>query len=713
LSSLGIRAPLLNDGGPAVDRRPVTNLAAVLAAIVAAMYCYIALGVVPRLGRGAGEQGRVLRLARWGAGVFFAGCALTHLGMAVGTLSAAGGQGEMAGMPSSTSSWIVTDQPLVSHLLQLVGGAVFIGFARGRLELSVMGKQDAERLRRQEAQFRAAFRHAPVGIGLLSVGGPHDQQLLEVNPALVAMLGFERQEDLLAANYLELISPRDRDQALAAIATLASGAPVVELEQVLIRSDGQEITADVQACLVCEDPAAPFIVAQVRDLTGDWAREARLAFLATHDTLTGVLDRRRFKEELDRVIEDRRRAGPAALLVLDLDQFKYVNDTYGHGVGDQVLVAVAEALRHRLRAGDPIGRLGGDRFGIVCTDMDHAAARSLAHDLMQAVHDDARVTVQERIVRSAVSIGVSLIPAGLVANSDHLMAEADLAMYEAKRAGRDRIWMVEAAGVALGELRSHLACTENIRMALEEGGFRMWEQPILNLTTGNCDRSELLLRMIDPSDGSIVPPGRFLAAAERFGLIQSIDRWVFGQAVRLLAIRQAAGDHRVVEVNLSGASLTDEALIDDLVSIICAAPIDPSRLIVEITETAAVRNFELARAVATRLSGLGCTFALDDFGSGFGSFYYLKHLPFQGIKIDGEFVKDLPSSRSDQLTVQAITTLARGLGKDTTAEFVQDAETVAVLRALGVGYAQGYFIGRPREVPELAGTAALAAATGG
>jgi diguanylate cyclase (GGDEF)-like protein len=448
----------------------------------------------------------------------------------------------------------------------------------------------------------------------------------------------------------------------------------------------------------------PLIVAQILDITQDRRREEELRHLADHDGLTQLFNRGRFEKEMDRIVAcSREQHDVAALLLVDLDQFKYVNDTYGHAVGDQVLRAVADALRSRLRADDVIGRLGGDEFAILCPSITPDAARALAQALLRTVHEEAQVTVGTRIVRPAASIGVTVICGERTITSEHLLAEADLAMYEAKQSGRERVWMAEAESAALTGVRSHLAWSERIREALAEDGFRLWEQPILNLATGECDRSELLIRMVDPADGSLVAPGLFLTAAERFGQIQAIDRWVFLRAISLLAQRQATGDHRALEINLSGASLTDEALIDDLADMIRHAPIDPTRLIVEVTETAAVRNVELARQFAHRLSDLGCTFALDDFGSGFGSFYYLKHLPFTGLKIDGEFVKDLPASRSDRLTVEAIVSLSLGLGKEITAEFVQNDETITLLRDLGVHYAQGYHVGRPHEVPEFIG----------
>jgi len=470
----------------------------------------------------------------------------------------------------------------------------------------------------------------------------------------------------------------------------------------LLHREGHEVWVRLKRSLVRDEGGAPsFVVLQFQDISEEREREADLRYLADHDVMTDTFNRRRFEEELNRAAAEARRGlGSAALLVVDLDQFKYINDTYGHSAGDQVLRSVAAALKARLRASDMLGRLGGDEFGILCPRTDVVAARLLAESLLRTVREDASILVGERTVRAAASIGVTVID-GQDVSSEQLLAAADLAMYEAKEAGRERV-SVNVGGAGLSSIRSRLAWSERIREALDDDGFRLWEQPILNLATGACDRSELLIRMIDPLDGTVIAPGQFLDAAERLGQIQSIDRWVFREAVALLALRRAGGDTRAVEINLSGTSLTDEALIDELIDFISAAPIDPTLLMVEITETAAVRNFDLARTFARRLADQGCRFLLDDFGAGFGSFTYLKHLPFDGIKIDGEFVKDLPHSRTDQLTVTAVVSLAKGLGKEVVAEFVQDDATIAMLKELGVDYAQGYHIGKPNEVPELA-----------
>jgi diguanylate cyclase (GGDEF)-like protein/PAS domain S-box-containing protein len=609
----------------------------------------------------------------------------------------------------------------VPHVAQILGGALFIGISRRRWRLTVLPRDLAEALQRQELQFRASFEHAPIGIALLSVPASEPARFLQVNPTLCATLGYSPQ-DLVDRPYLDLVCEQDQVVAWASRERLLAGTDPVEAELHLHHRDGRRVLTSTRSSAVhgptAGQPATGLplagslagkrsgqdllVVVQVRDITDERRREAQLRHLADHDGLTEVFNRRRLEEELNRAVEhSRRHAEPAALLIVDLDHFKYVNDTYGHALGDQMLQAIASALRHRLRATDVIGRLGGDEFGVICPHTDAGTARTLAQALLDTLRRDAHVIVSGRTVRCAASIGISLLPGEDTATGEQLLAEADVAMYQAKEAGRERVFVLDHDGAGLAQIRARLTYAERIRDALAHGGFRLWEQPILNLATGICDRSELLLRMIDPDDDTLVPPNQFLPVAERFGQIQAIDQWVFGQALRLLALRQHVGDHRAVEINLSGASLTDAPLIDSFADQLDTARIDPTRLIVEVTETTAVSNIDLARSVASRLTDAGCSFALDDFGSGFGSFYYLKHLPFHGIKIDGEFVKGFPHSTADRLTVEAIAGLAHGLGKETTAEYVQDETTLDWLRGIGIGYAQGRHISSPHAVLEL------------
>jgi len=279
-----------------------------------------------------------------------------------------------------------------------------------------------------------------------------------------------------------------------------------------------------------------------------------------------------------------------------------------------------------------------------------------------------------------------------------VLVEADLAMYDAKEAGRDRYAIAEG-GVADGPLGARISWADLIRDALAEDRFVLHAQPIVDVGSGRIGQYELLLRMVD-RDGELVAPGAFLSVAERFDLIGEIDRWVVRRAIAMLAEATAAGHDITVEVNLSGRSTGDPELLALIERELRDSGVDPSRLIFEITETTAVANIPAAQHFSARLADLGCRFALDDFGAGFGSFYYLKHLPFDYLKIDGEFVRQCAENRTDQLVIQAVVDIARGLGKRTVAEQAGDDATLALLRRMGVDQAQGYFLGRPAPLDE-------------
>jgi len=442
-----------------------------------------------------------------------------------------------------------------------------------------------------------------------------------------------------------------------------------------------------------------------RDVTEQKHFEGELQHLADHDALTGLINRRRFEEDLARgVAYTVRYGGGMAALVLDVDNFKYVNDTLGHKAGDELIQSVANLLRERLRETDVLARLGGDEFALLLPQVDADGASNVADSILEAVRSHIVIVGGQR-VSMTVSIGVALLDESIEAGESaskggQLMVDADLAMYEAKMGGRNCVSVFTAARARDARLRARYTWVDRIRDALEHDGFVLQAQPILDLATGEVSQHELLLRLRD-DDGALIPPGAFLPSAERHDLVQAIDRWVVRAAIGLIAEHAQAGHALRLEVNLSGKSIGDRELTNLIERELARTQIDPTSLIFEVTETAAIANMDAARAFADTLTQLGCRFALDDFGTGFGSFYYLKHLPVAYLKIDGEFIEGLAASETDQLMVQAIVTIAQGLGKATIAEFVEDAETQRLLQEYGVDFAQGYHVGRPVDVSEL------------
>ncbi|MEA2417912.1 MAG: hypothetical protein QOE60_118, partial [Thermoleophilaceae bacterium] len=388
-------------------------------------------------------------------------------------------------------------------------------------------------------------------------------------------------------------------------------------------------------------------------------------------------------------------------LAIDLDGFKYINDSLGHSIGDELITRVGQALRGRLRRTDVLARLGGDEFAVILPRVEEHGALELAESLLEAVGEVDLVGLGGRGGgRVSASVGVAMYEAGSPLTAEELLVEADIAMYDAKEAGRARAVVYDATEDREERMLSRMTWADRIRDALAAEAFVLHAQPVMSLTGDSRPRSELLLRMLG-EDGDVIPPGSFLYIAERFDLVQEIDRWVVSRAIEILAEEQSAGNDVVLCVNLSAKSVVDPALTEHIATELQLNDADGRGLCFEVTETAAVVNIDRARTFASTIAELGCEFALDDFGAGFASFYYLKHLAFDLLKIDGEFVTDLTTSRTNQLVVKAVVDIARGLGKRTIAEFVEDAETLELLRGMGVDFAQGFYVARPAPLPLL------------
>jgi EAL domain-containing protein (putative c-di-GMP-specific phosphodiesterase class I) len=354
-------------------------------------------------------------------------------------------------------------------------------------------------------------------------------------------------------------------------------------------------------------------------------------------------------------------------------------------------------LKRRIRQTDTLARIGGDEFAVLLPQTDAERARVVADEFVTALSRQT-VTLANQAITITASIGISLFDQ---LSTAEVLACSDLAMYEAKQEGRNRYVMYRSENVGKDPSVARLSETERIRQAVEEHLFVLYCQPILDLRTIEVCQYELLLRLPGSEGRECLLPKSFLYIAERLGLIPEVDSWVVLEAIRLIAAHARAGRKLTLNVNISGKSLGDSRLSMAIEGAMMETGIDPSCLILELSETAAISNLEQARAFADRLHRYGCRVALDNFGAGFASFYYLKNFAFDYLKIDGEFIRDLAANPVNQLVVNAIVGIARGMGKKTIAEFVGDAHTAQLLRISGVDYAQGYHIGPPRPVTEV------------
>ncbi len=556
-----------------------------------------------------------------------------------------------------------------------------------------------ERLRVAEDRFRTAFVNAPVGLALVSAEPPALGRFLQVNRAMRELVGMS-EEAMLSSDIQSLTMADDLARSLGAAGELLAGRlDHHRSEQRYLHAMGHPIDVSLSLSLVRAADGAPmYFIAQVEDVGPRKRYERELQHMAGHDPLSGLYNRAHFQELLQRHLLAARRYGAVgALLTVDLDHFKQINDRAGHGVGDQTIATVGRVIGSRVRESDVIARLEGDEFVVLMCEGGAEEAEALASDLSDRIRAGVRIAIDAGDLAVTASIGVRLID-DAEATLEQLMADAEEAMFAAKRAGRNRIALhvTTPAGQRLPPARMTLH--NQIERALETDSFELYAQPVMRLSDQAVVKYELLLRM-RTDDGTLLAPGTFLHVAERFGQIARIDRWVVDRAVNL-AIDSRLDTGVDLEINLSARSIGDPELLAFIEDRVTSTGADPTRLVFEITETAAVENIQSAREFAEELRGLGCKFALDDFGAGFGSFYYLKHIPFDFLKIDGEFIRTVTVGCTDQLIVQACVQLAKGLGKDTIAEFVETAETLRLLRALGVDFAQGFHIARPRPVDE-------------
>jgi len=421
----------------------------------------------------------------------------------------------------------------------------------------------------------------------------------------------------------------------------------------------------------------------------------QLQRLAEHDPLTGLVNRARFARIMEMEIVHRSESHTqSALYFVDLDQFKYVNDTLGHAIGDRVLVQVADVLRRRLREVDVVARFGGDEFMVLARDVSASQAAEIANSIIHMVRNE-RIVDGDHAFNTSCSIGATMMDGARYSVAE-LLSQADIACYAAKSRGRNIFHFYEPSDQEKQRMSSDLNQSQLLKEALRENGFRMQYQPIVGLGRPKQIYYEVLLRMQNQVQ-DLVLPSEFLPAADRFGLMVDIDRWVIEHALCALAQFRRDGHNIGFTVNLSGQSFEEPSLFDFIQNHLWRNGLTGTDVIFEITEQSAVRYMDKAQRLIQGLVDIGCRFALDDFGAGFSSFGYLKHLPVDFIKIDGTFVQHMADDVLDQAMVRSIIDVAHTLGKLTVAESVEDARTLKLLRASGADFAQGSYLGKPSE----------------
>jgi diguanylate cyclase (GGDEF)-like protein/PAS domain S-box-containing protein len=430
------------------------------------------------------------------------------------------------------------------------------------------------------------------------------------------------------------------------------------------------------------------------DMTEKKAAEKRIVWLAEHDPLTDLCNRRKFTDEFEKSLRTAiRYKHNNTLLFLDLDQFKDINDTSGHAAGDELLKLVAKTLKNVTRFTDLVARLGGDEFAILLPETDETGAMTLSQKILSELN---KIHLEYGNVSHKVSTSIGIVRYPLIDATVHeLMGYADLAMYKAKSKGKGTFHVFSPDDETKEQLETRVFWKHQIEQALEQKLFVLHYQPILSVKDSTISHYEVLIRMKNPQTGEMRAPAKFIQVAEEVGLIQSIDHYVIKRGIAQLAQLQKQGKNVKLAINLSGSVVDAPVLLPMLKKLFKSTDVDPTGLIFEVTETAAVSNFQQAKLMMTAVKALGCQFSLDDFGVGFASFNYMKQLPVDIIKIDGIFIKDLDKNEHDQLFVKALVDVAKGLGKKVVAEFVENKEVLEILDQYGVDYAQGYHIGRP------------------
>ena len=572
--------------------------------------------------------------------------------------------------------------------------------AERRLESTVEELREAQKvqeeylLRAQDEHARLTALLAAMDTGILFVS--HDDRVVYSNPAFTRiwmiapgtrLIGRPPQE-VLATSACTLARPEEQSRHVLRPPHQGEIFGTVEIQL----SDGRLITQQVHAVEDVYGRAVGHLWL-FDDVTRQRQTADQLIYLAERDALTGLYNRHRFNEELARMIADaQRHQSRVALLFFDLDDFKFINDTFGHRAGDAMLIRVAGEVGGQVRRNEIFARLGGDEFAILVPEISDEILRVLAERITRSIAL-VRFQFEGQSLRLTSSLGIAVYP-DHADNAEDFVARADTAMYQAKEAGKNA-WRIYRSDLDTSfQMVRRMSWNDRLLHALENNLMDLQFQGIYSTADRSLSHFEVLVRMRDKDDpGVLLMPAQFIPVAEKSGKILDIDRWVLRESIQMLG---EVSTIPALAVNISGRSFDEPTLPQYIAEELKRCGVAPRRLMVELTETSAVSDLHDAQRFIEALRQTGCGVCLDDFGTGFSSFAYLKHLQADSVKIDGLFIRDLPSDRDNQLFVKAIVSVARGLHKTTIAECVEDQQTLDMLREFGVDAVQGYYLERPR-----------------
>ena len=557
-------------------------------------------------------------------------------------------------------------------------------------EVNDLQSSTAQNLRDEQSRLLSLLSAMSFGVVFVDRG----QRIVYANPAFSEVWSIPATETMLGLNLFYVLKHADdrvvEDAFASRLADLMAEQRTTSTIELRLAS-GRILKLQVCPVLDEENQFQGSVLIH-EDITQSREAQNQLSFLAERDPLTGLYNRRRFERELAERLEAAGRTRErVALFFFDLDEFKSVNDLFGHRMGDQVLLQVAGEIRAQLRRSEFFARIGGDEFALVVNHADDEQIRSLAERLMRVIEG---LSVQLGEVRLSLtsSLGIAISP-DHTRDSLELISHADAAMYQAKDAGKNTWRVYQADHAATLRQRSLVTWNDRIRHALRHDAFEVHLQGVFDTQSVERRYAEALLRMRDESSGRLLPPSQFIPYAEKSNLIIDIDRWTLNAVIEQLA---ADATTAPIAVNLSGRSVNEPEIAEFIATQLCERQVDPARLFIEITETAAINDMRDAQRFIERLHAIGCKVALDDFGAGFATFAYIKQLPVDVLKIDGLFIRNLPRSRDNQVFVKAMLDIARGFSKKTVAEAVEDEACLEILRSYGVDMVQGYALERPQ-----------------